>query len=393
MSTKFLELNQSQDYTNITPAEALEIMQDHLATYNEGERFKRSYQPTRDALESIYGGKINKRKNTSTGANNNVTTNNKTSYIIKNDDVKEDEKFRYIRISQIRNILKKNISKSAHHLWTALQMSPNSNSLGAFEVTLRELQYQTISDSINDVVNDLNELQQQGELYYFNDVVYLTHFHSNQKQHGNDKAIKGILNNYNQLKDNQKLPFIGDFDTKNMTMPQLEEAFFNLKKAIELMGKLYSGADIYKSEMLEIWTSEQVDIIISGILTFEASQPVEKVSLVSAPVIENVNEEPQQETTPIIQEEPQQEEIIQEQQPAPPKKLSEEEIEKIIYDVCDIKEDKKEVFKKVLKHELFNNLFLYVRNGGINPTKIKELFSTSLFEFQNQGHTINQKSA
>jgi hypothetical protein len=394
--SKFLEIHESQDYTNITPAEALTIMQDHLATYNEGERFKRSYQRTRDALEAIYGGKINKKKSISTGANNNVTSSTKTSYIIKNDDVKEDEKFRYIRIQQTRNILKKNISKSAHHLWSALQMSPNSNSLGAFEITLRELQYQTISDSINDVVNDLNELQQQGELFYFNDVVYLTHFHSNQKQHGNDMAIKGILNNYNSLKDNQKLPFIRDFDTKNITMKELEEGFFKLKRAIELMGMLYSGVDIDRSEMLEVWSSEQVDSIVNGVLTLEESQPSDKVTLkvdVKLISVEQVAEDdPQQDHQNDTSEVPievstQEEDIIEapKMQVVPhSSKISDKEIIQTIITTCDLSPQNANKLQMIINDNVFNNLYHYIRGGGGEKEIIRKYFGDAL-------HTWSEK--
>lgn len=390
--SKFLEIHESQDFSNITPEQALEIMQDHLATYGAGERFKRSYQATRDALESIYGGKINKRKS-STGENKNVTSSPKTSYILKNDDVKEEEKFRYVRIQQSRNILKKNITKSAHHLWTALQMSPNSTSLGAYEITLRELQYQTISDNIQDVINDLNELQQQGELFYFNNVVYLTHFHENQKQHGNDKAIKGILNNYNSLKNNQKLPFISDFDTKNMTMQQLEESFFRLKKAIELMGKLYAGCEINRLEMLEIWTSEQVDSIVNGVLTLEESQPVEKVSLVVPQIIEKViepieepqQEEPQSLVTPQVVDPIEQQEDIQQMEITPqheeePQKLDDENIIKIIATSSNLTEDI--ISEYIIKVE-FNDVYRYVHNGGQDFNKIKEMTIDSFSKLRN----------
>lgn len=391
--SKFLQLHETQDFDNITPAEALQIMQDHLSTYQEGERFKRSYQATRDALEKIYGGKINKRKNT-TGENNNVTrTSAKTSYIVKNEDVKEEEKFRYIRIQQTRNILKRNISKSAHHLWTALQMSPNSNSLGAYEITLRELQYQTISDSINDVISDLNELQQQGELFYFNDVVYLTHFHNNQKQHGNDKAIKGILNNYNQLKNNQKLPFISDFDTKNINMKELEESFFKLKKAIELIGELYSCKDTNRSEMLEVWTSEQVDKIISGVLNYEDSQPADKVSLVTPQVIEQVAEEVTEEP---IEEVTLQEEQLTEQEVSQVVELIEEpqlELEttqqtkltddEIINIICTANNLAGDIINNYINKVEFNDVYRYIYNGGKDLKKIKEMTIESFTKLKN----------
>lgn len=386
--SKFIQLHESQDFSNITPAEALEIMQDHLATYREGERFKRSYQVTRDALESIYGGKINKRKAT-TGANNNVTaTSTKTSYILKNEDVKDEEKFRYVRIQQSRNILKKNISKSAHHLWSALQMSPNSNSLGAFEVTLRELQYQTISDSINDVISDLNELQQQGELFYFNDVVYLVNFHNNQKQHGNDKAIKGILNNYNSLKNNQKLPFISDFDTKNMTMQQLEEAFFILKKAIELIGELYAGAEINRSEMLEVWTSEQVDSIVNGVLNYEDSQPNDKVSLVTMQVIEQVIEEPQQDQqnntseAPEVSAQEEEEDIIEAPTmqivPQQTPKMSDDDIIQIIVTKCELTSQNASNLKYIINDNAFNSVYHYIAGGGEDKETINQYFGNAL---------------
>lgn len=401
--SKFIQLHESQDYSNITPQEALTIMQDHLATYQENERFKRSYQQTRDALESIYGGKINKRKS-STGANNNVTaTSTKTSYIVKNEDVKDEEKFRYIRIQQSRNILKKNITKSAHHLWSALQMSQNSNSLGAFEITLRELQYQTISDSINDVINDLNELQQNGELFYFNNVVYLVNFHQNQKQHGNDKAIKGILNNYNQLKNNQKLPFIGDFDTKNMTMKELEEAFFILKKAIELIGELYAGKDINKSEMLEVWTSEQVDSIVNGVLNYEDSQPNDKACLVTPQVIEQVaeevTEEPQQDQQNESIEAPtevipqplaeQKEAPIMQVIPQQTNKMNEEDIISILASKCELAPQLVDKLRSIINDNSFNTVYHYISGGGEDKEAINQYFKDALTIWSNKQKTAS----
>lgn len=342
----------------------------------------------------------------------------KDNFILKNDDVNENEKFRYVRIKQIQQMNSTNMTPQAHHLLLALMTSPNSNSLGAYKISISEMSAQTGGQSREVIIKALNDLISLGEVRYIDGVIYLNKFLTNQKQHGNKDNLIGIIKNYNSLQDTAKLPYKGSINYQGMTMTQLVEEFQSLMKGISMMGLVGSGAGININEYSDIYTQEQIKEIIeenkhsfadtsTNVLKSVAPAFIvpdveeEQVEEETTPITETIQQdEIKQEIIPVVTQQPQQEElrvispVIQQQEiTQPPKKLSEEEIEKIIYDVCDIKEDKKEVFKKVLKHELFNNLYLFVRNGGKNPEKIKELFMSALFEYKHQGNSVTIKKS
>ncbi len=202
-------------------------------------------------------------------------TNSKGNFVYKNDDVSENEKFRYIRIKQIQNLNSTNLTTDAYLLLLTLLVSPNSNSLGAFKISYNEMQVQTAGLPRERITKALNELIMLGEIRYNDGIIFLNNFLSNQKQHGNKDNLIGIIKQYNSLDDKHKLPYLGAINYQQMNMEQVVNSFNKIKKGIECMGVIASGQDVIISDYADVYTQEQIENIIeNNIESFAQTIPV-----------------------------------------------------------------------------------------------------------------------
>ncbi|WP_295676161.1 hypothetical protein [uncultured Empedobacter sp.] len=214
----------------------------------------------------------------------------KGNFIYKNDDVSENEKFRYVRIKQIQNLNSTNLSSDAYLLLLALQVSPNSNSLGVFKISYNELQVQTAGLTKERITKALNELIMLGEIRYYDGVVYLNNFHSNQKQHGNKDNLIGIIKQYNSLADAHKLPYLGIVDYQSMNMEQLIKEFIKIKKGIECLGVIASGRDVVIADYADVYNEEQlINIIENNIESYSQTLPVVKNNIARLLVVDETS--------------------------------------------------------------------------------------------------------
>jgi len=274
--------------------------------------------------------------------------NTRDNFIYKNDDVNENEKFRYVRIKQIQNLNSTNLTTDAYLLLLALQVSPNSNSLGAFKISLNEMQVQTAGLTKERITKALNELIMLGEVRYNDGIIFLNNFLSNQKQHGNKDNLIGIIKQYNSLADAHKLPYIASINYQQMNMEQVVNSFDKIKKGIECMGVIASGREVVISDYVDVYTQEQIENIIeNNIESFAQTIPVvvnNKARLVVdepqldersiEPVVETLQEEQVIETIQV------EEEV---QQPIEQEEITEpiEEQETTTQDVEEVQEEEK----------------------------------------------------
>lgn len=193
-----------------------------------------------------------------TKKNYNNTAGNR---IHKNEFINENEKFRYVRMKEIQEINTTQISADAHHLLLVLMVSPSSNALGAFQISINEMCAQTGGRSKEAITTALDELIQLKKVRYVNNCIYITDFHQNQKTHGNADNLKSVFKLYNNLNDNQKLPYIGEIEFQNMNMEQLISEFQKLTEAIKFMSIIDSGDTTIDLTKFDVYTSQQIENI------------------------------------------------------------------------------------------------------------------------------------
>ncbi|MDM1542345.1 hypothetical protein [Empedobacter sp. 189-2] len=443
-TTTFIELHNSQDFTNITPQQALVIVQDHLDTYQEGERFLRRYQSTRDTLEAIYGKKINKRKETSstkvkTSQNGSETTTPSKA-----------KKYRYVMTDIEKEI--SHLSFIAKAIYNNILITHDSNALGIFQYDLgTKAGYLGIP--VETLIKGLQELQETGYAIYKDGYIFHNHFIQQQKSSGNNDNKRGAIKIYNALPANIKLPYINSLDLTTATAKQVNELYERLSIAIPVMGDLLSTIPLtndFKNDLKEAFGEDSENLINNGytslmdtlqvedfrknITKTEIEIPViyndEELKEVKQEVIQPVTQQPQQEvkgeTTPIIEtiqpvitqveqeeeiKQPQQDEfkvitpVIQQQEdiqptlsaedkfdkiletistgnyekPLPVEKMTDEEIEDFILSkIDDMPNEYKPKAKLLLKKDEFNNVYLYVKNGGRNSVEIKKYYDEAI---------------
>ncbi|MDM1523837.1 hypothetical protein HX088_11225 [Empedobacter sp. 225-1] len=221
-----------------------------------------------------------------TPSKSNKTTSNKVTgnRILKNETIGENEKFRYVRMKEIAEINTTPISADAHHLLLVLMTSPSSNALGAFQISINEMCAQTGGRSKEAITTALEELIQLKKVRYINNCLYITDFHNNQKTHGNADNLRGVFKLYNNLNDNQKLPYIGSISFDKMNMDELISEFEKLVEGIQIMSIIDSGDTTIDIRNIEVYTTEQLEAIYSdNKRTFASTNEVNTLAQFKAP--------------------------------------------------------------------------------------------------------------
>lgn len=397
--TTFIEIHNSQNYSTITPQQALQIMQDHLSTYKEGERFKRSFQVTRSKLEEIYGKKINKRKE----APAQTTYNNKVT-------VTQNKKYRYIQTDIEKEITP--LSFLAKGIYLNILTSHDSNSLGIFKYNL-QAKAGYLGISIDLLIKGLEELQEAGYARYIDGYIIHNHFLAQQKSSGNDDNKRGAVKLYNALPNNIKLPYLDTLDLTTATPQQINELYDKLSIAIQLFAILVSKVELpsnFKNEIEKVYSSELVEkILTNGYTSLSDTTPViDWRANFTAPAItiketdnnylkvEDNTEVDQEEApndsqvTPQIEVPQVQLEEVSSSQiqvtpqqvtPQPTVKLSDEEIIDIIIENCGLPSDSKDKLLIMINDNAFNTLYRLVASGSKDSIIIQEQFNNAMVQW------------
>lgn len=414
--TTFIELHNSQNYSTITPQQALQIMQDHLSTYKEGERFKRSFQVTRTELEKIYGKKINKRKE----APAETTYNNKVT-----GTVTQNKKYRYIQTDIEKEITP--LSFLAKGIYLNLLTSHDTNSLGIFKYNLNA-KAGYLGISIDLLIKGLQELQEAGYARYIDGYIIHNHFLAQQKSSGNDDNKRGAVKLYNALPNNIKLPFIESLDLTIATPQQVNELYDKLTIAIPLFGILVSEVELPNNFIFEIekvYTSElREKILDNGYTSLNDTTPaidwranftapvitiketnnnylqveasVTQIEVTQVEEVSSLNESQTiSQPVEVINSEDEFERILQDIEKAPQQvrphqvnKLNDDEIIDIIIECCELPIDSKDTLRVMINDNAFNTLYRLVACGARDSETINEQFRIAMEQWG-----VNQRNS
>lgn len=269
--------------------------------------------------------------NTNTESTETTTSTEKEENIL--DSIKSRQmqsngiiKWRYYKTIMWKDTKYRNLSEGALSLLNYLRTSPNSNGIGMFAESIGDIATNTNVNNVLKITQRLEELKDNGFVRYINNHIVLTTFLDEQQKITKVSIIKNLIEEYNKLSDDVKLPYYPSLPTDS------NEAVINsyntLYDGIHALGQIESENG-YTTEYLSIWTEEEIQSIIDGIRCQSDIRDNYNVygeavkSNIPTPKVE------EEEITPLLNESPQIEERSTQQQEETPIAITLDEVKEV----------------------------------------------------------------